>query len=761
MWKDPKELNTRNRSLIEAVRGKIECIFGDDLSFALVFGSRARNEYRKVSDLDLVVVFKDSLYPEDKIKLFEKEFLNIQESFKLDMDYDYPGEYLSEDSLSKAIMGYGFVVDKDRVEIPPLLAVDWNRFFGYRQWLCAIGGVTLFIVGNYQKYLRVKISCQRTILLLHLLTLEHDFFNILSIMNSLLIGGKTYLGYCNTPKTREYITKLINRIMRRFEEEGIVEEIGRDTYKLMRDKAVKELSLLTDKKEYLVKRPFLGDLTTQKDKDIFNETLDWGLDYILEGTETLKYYDYETLRKRFNEKIPITGVPMKDVLNEFKEKVADGAVHQSSPRYLAFPDSGNSIAGLQASILANFMNQNLISMEKSSPTGTFLEIQVIQWLRNLVGYPESERLPENISEVGGIGTTGGTMSNTIAVLLARCKALPSSRKYGLSNSKVRPILLISDSTLNHYSHISSAWWLGLGEENVVTINGTADYKVSLEDLENKILKYSNNNEEKIIALIVLAGDSRTTQIDKLDEIADIAEKYNIWLHVDACHGGVLLFSGKYKNKLKGLERADSVSIDPHKGLGLPYASSFVLFRNPKDTQLISQSSDITITDKKFDLGQISPFVGSKPFDSLKLWFLIKNLGVKGLGELVEYRFDLAKSWHQLIENSKFFANMTDVNINSIAFSVSPLKVTDSYPNIKIEESKLSNINKRLHDEVYREGFLCIHNFELYDFKRQLFPEKQKLRVLGVIFGNPYISKLDFPEYISYLDKKVENIINSL
>lgn len=761
MFDSVESISSIDNDLTRQLREEINSFFDQDILFSLIFGSRARHENRIDSDIDLMIVFKKDIPNQEKISTFKRTFINLHRHNNLNADLNYPGEYISQNKLSNALKGSGFILDGSKVDIPLLSETDWNRLFDYRQWLCAIGGISKFINGDQDQYNKVKKEAQRTILLLHLLNQEDDCFNISSITNTLTKKGRQYLGYCNTPVTRNYISEFSREVLENFIQNNIVKKSENDTYKLIRDNALKELPLLTNKEDYDLKKNFLGNLTTEKDKNLFTDSLGIGLDFTLNNEKVINYCEPEKIREQFVSPIPIEGEPITKILSEFKETIAKGSVHQSSPRYLAFPDSGNSIAALHASILMNFINQNQISVEKSSPTGTFVEIQIINWLRKLVGYSKPKNFPSNILEVGGIGTPGGTMSNTIALLLARCKAFPNSRKYGLSLSKKKPILLITDSTINHYSHISSCWWLGLGEDNIVKVKANKNYKINLEDLERKIKKYKKSKNEEIVALIVLAGDSRTTQVDNLEKIAEITERYNVWLHVDACHGGALLFSNNHKYKLDGIENANSISLDPHKGLGIPYSSSFVLFRDPSDMDLLSQSSDVTISNKKFDLGKITPFLGSRPFDSLKLWFLIKNLGLEGLGKLVDYRFELAEDWYNLIKDSRYFTNMSDVTLNSVVFSVSPQKIRQIKPKLNLSLKQVNFINKKIHDIIYREGYICIHSFDLYDFGEKLFTKEDKVRCLGVMFGNPDTVKSEFVDYVNYLDKKASIIVESL
>jgi len=349
----------------------------------------------------------------------------------------------------------------------------------------------------------------------------------------------------------------------------------------------------------------------------------------------------------------------------------------------------------------------------------------------------------------------------MAILVARCKAFPQSRKKGLYTSQIQPILIIAADTLYHYSHIASFWWLGLGEENIVFVKALSDFRLDCDDLDKKLSQYNNGKTSKVVAVVGQAGDSRTTTIEDFKKVVAITKKHNVWLHVDACHGGVLLFSKKHRHSMQGIEQANSISLDPHKGLGIPYPSSAVLFRDPKDCELISKSTDITIQRGSYDLGQITSFFGSRAFDSLKLWFLIKHFGTDGIGVLVDYRYKLAQKWVNGIKDSMFFESLNEVTLNSVVFSISSKKIQKVYPALLLDREKIGRLNKLIHDAVYQEGYLCIHTFDIVDVAKKITAEGGRLRVLGVTIGNPYTLAADFSNHIVYLDKKVKELIKSL
>lgn len=749
--------------IFEYLSKEIKAHFSNELEFAFIFGSLARSENRSDSDIDLMVVFKNQENHSGKVDGFKEKFIEFQLHSNLIPDKNYPGEYTSILNIRKAIDGYGFIKRENKVEIPTIASNEWTQFNEYRQWLSALAGPNIFLIGDKQKFEDFKKESLITLILVALLVRDSDIFTLDEVTNQLLDGDKKYLGFCNTPYTHEYLVANLPIVLDSLLDKKFIESLNIDgEFTINRNKALEKLNRLSDGNDVQLQKKFLGSVTTQNDKRILRQCLEIGMDFILDDKQkVLNYYPEDQIRNRFMDQIPSVGKGMDEIIKEFQSKILDGSIRQSSPNYLAFPDSGNALSALAADILISFTNQNLIATTKSAPTATFAEMQVIQWLRQLIGFPETENFPENALKAGGVMTSGGTLANATALLVARCKAFPQSRKKGLYTSQIQPILIIAADTLYHYSHVASFWWLGLGEENIVFVKALSDFRLDCDDLDKKLSQYNNGKTSKVIAVVGQAGDSRTTTIEDFKKVVAITKKHSVWLHVDACHGGVLLFSKKHRHSMKGIEQADSISIDPHKGLGIPYPSSAVLFRDVKDCELISKSTDITIMSGSSDLGQITPFFGSRAFDSLKLWFLIKHLGTEGIGALVEYRYELAKKWSAYINESKFFETLNDVKLNSVVFSISPKKIQSKYPSVSLNQETISKINKLIHDEVYKEGYLCIHNFDIVDMAKKITSDGEKLRVLGVTLGNPYTDTADFPNHITYLDEKAETIIKSV
>jgi len=243
-------------------------------------------------------------------------------------------------------------------------------------------------------------------------------------------------------------------------------------------------------------------------------------------------------------------------------------------------------------------------------------------------------------------------------------------------------------------------------------------------------------------------------IDDFPNLYEIAKKNKMWFHIDACHGLSLCFSDKLKKKLKGINLADSVTIDPHKVLFTPYNLSYVLVKDPKKFMLVSGVSDL-ITKENYSFGQITPFLGSRPFNSLKLWFLVKNLGKNKIGKLIEKRHEMAKYFASLIKKIKDFYLMNDVTINSVVYIYIPEELRKELHegNRKKAIEKINKLSLRIQKRIFKEGNFYIHSFQLNDFKNVLNTGVDTIyQVQRLMLGNPLTTKRDLQNLIKYSKK---------
>lgn len=473
---------------------------------------------------------------------------------------------------------------------------------------------------------------------------------------------------------------------------------------------------------------------------LLKETIDTTLNFKKELKVKTSDFNYNMGRKMISE-IPYIGKNEMDVLREFETTYLPYCFNESSKNSMGFPDCGSDSSGMMGAIVASLLQQNLINQTQSSPSITFAEINVIRWMREIVGYQvKSKEKINSVFDVGGIVTPGGTSSNTIAMMLARENMNPSTLQEGISNLD-KHVVLIPDC-ISHYSIKSSLMWIGCGAK--VKKVKTKNFKYDLKDLKKKLIE----NNEKVMAVVAYVGDSRTMTVDNLKEIHNIVKNHdeNIWLHADACHGFSLGFSDKLSHKIEGIELFDSISTDPHKVLMLPYTLSILLIKKEDNFKLVKTESDL-IMNEPFAFGQITPFIGSKGAYSLKLWFLIKHLGKNGIANIIEKRHGLALEFYEKLKNNDEFIVLNKVDINSVMFLIKP------YKKASIQEA--NDFTKKIYEILLKEGKYFLHHFPI-DIPDNAYNYRGKFYPLRFMSGNPDLKSEDLENIISYLIEKVKD-----
>lgn len=483
----------------------------------------------------------------------------------------------------------------------------------------------------------------------------------------------------------------------------------------------------------------LNEQTKDYAKECFKEAIDIGVDFKLNEQVKKQKIDNKTIEKIYE--MPKETKSIEDILTEMQEEVLPYCTNWSSPNFMGFPDAGNSIAGITGAVLTDFLQQNLANASICAPIGTYMEIAVIRWLREVVGYKNTK--VDDIWDAGGIITYGGTASNSIAMMLARENHKKDTMSKGVSNPE--DFKIIVPKGISHYSIKSSQMWLGCGD-NIIEVP-TKAYRYDLDALKKTVIE----NKGKIMSVVAWVGDSRSMTIDNLKEVYNIVKSIdeNIWLHADACHGFSLGFSEKLKKKIEGIELYDSISTDPHKVLMTPYAMSALLVKDSKKLKTITSTSDLVLQEP-YAFGQITPFIGSKSWMSLKAWFIFKNLGKEGIGEIVEKRCEMAQYLSELINKSKEFIALNDVEINSVMF----MYVKDKN-NITWTTDEINNKNKKIKEIMDQEGKYFLHQFPISDDNGRIEKDKT-VYPLRYMSGNYNITKDNIEEMLQYVLKIADN-----
>ncbi len=369
--------------------------------------------------------------------------------------------------------------------------------------------------------------------------------------------------------------------------------------------------------------------------------------------------------------VPDEPLLIKDVLSEIKTKIIAHSVKVGNPYYIGHMISATPYFMILLEMVIAALNQNQVKIE-TAKASSFVERELLAWLHRLVFDRDEKFYSRHIQNprvaLGNV-TSDGTLANMTAFLVAREKAFPPDRDFpGLRAAGMGPALkhygyergVILVSTRGHYSIKKTAGLLGIGEENVLTIPVVEQNRIDVDKLSRKIRNLERPGAErtKIIAIVGIAGTTETGNVDDLQSLGRIARETGAHFHVDACWGGPALLVEEYGKLFRGIEMADSVSIDAHKLLYCPMSMGIILFRNEKDLHFIKHASRYIIRKNSVDTGRFT-IEGSRSFACLKPWAALKIIGREGYGLLLR---EARKSTETLVRMVDRCGNFETLNI---------------------------------------------------------------------------------------------------
>lgn len=388
------------------------------------------------------------------------------------------------------------------------------------------------------------------------------------------------------------------------------------------------------------------------------------------------------LEKLFDEPLPEKGIELEEILKRFREDVAPNAMGVPSPRYFGQFNPTPLPIGVWADALASMLNQNAGAW-RNGPTSAMIEARVIRWLCDLLDYG-----PQSF----GTLASGGSEANLIALKCARDSVANDIKDHGVR--KAPGDLIVYASEQCHYSIDKSADILGLGREGVRKIPTDDRFHIIPDALREAIAK--DREQGNIPCCIVgVAGTTSTGVVDPLEELAEIAVENRCWYHVDAAYGGPLAFSPKYKDLLRGINQADSITFDPHKWMFVPFACGATLVRD--GGSMLRQAFDMTPeylnedrggADVEFDFFRYGQ-MGTRRFNSLKLWMAIKFMGREGYAKTVEHQIELTKYLAHRIDALENFQRVGEVETAVCCF--------------RLNGAEIDRLQQRLQQIIERSG----------------------------------------------------------
>jgi glutamate/tyrosine decarboxylase-like PLP-dependent enzyme len=355
-----------------------------------------------------------------------------------------------------------------------------------------------------------------------------------------------------------------------------------------------------------------------------------------------------------------SGLGSLSALNEFKERLAPLLVAQAGPRYLGFVTGGATPASIAGDWLTTIYDPNAQATKAQGGVSALIEIETINLLLQLLDLPKSF--------LGGF-VTGATMSNFTSLVVARQWFGKQSGHDFAKNGITAPVNILTATP--HSSSVKCLAMLGIGSQNftkIKTIEGNRE-AIDICDLEQKIAAL---NGQPFI-LISSAATVNTADFDDFTAITKLKEKFNFWWHIDAAFGGFAACSPKYKHLVNGWENADSITIDCHKWLNVPYESAFYLIKEQhKNLQVETfQNSNAPYLGDPLESFSYLNFLpeNSRRLKALPVWFSLLAYGKQGFQDIVENSVARALQFDAFIDNDESFELLAPTRLNNVCFTL--------------------------------------------------------------------------------------------
>lgn len=388
------------------------------------------------------------------------------------------------------------------------------------------------------------------------------------------------------------------------------------------------------------------------------------------------------------------GLPLDQLLDECRAIMALSR-HNGHPRFFGYVASPSTPIGAYGDLIASALNAN-ITCWRSGPAGTELERLVVRWLGSLIGYDQQAK---------GLLTSGGSMANMIALLIAnRRKSGADTSRRGLWNSG--PPMTIYASEEVHMSIPKAADILGFGRDQVRVVACDERQRMRVDVLRQRI-EADLREGLRPFCVVGSAGTVNTGVVDPLTEIADVAAEFGLWFHVDGAYGAPGVLDQRKKDLFAGLERADSVSLDPHKWLYVPVDAGCLLFRDAESAMAAFSTEDADyIKTHGYSDEEAFAFWDygvelSRRFRALKVWLTLQYYGTHRIAEAIGQDIALAAYLGELVSNADDFELLAPVELSICCFRYVPEK--------GMNDTELNQLNERIMALVQKGGRAYVSN----------------------------------------------------
>ena len=352
--------------------------------------------------------------------------------------------------------------------------------------------------------------------------------------------------------------------------------------------------------------------------------------------------------------LPTSGRPLDEVLDLLFERAVPRSLNTAGPGYLAYIPGGGLFHAAVADLIADTVNR-YVGVFEAAPALAQLEADVVRWIGEMVGLPSTAR---------GILTSGGSLANLTALVTARRDRLPEQFQSGT--------LYVSDQT--HHSVAKAALLAGFPAAAVRRVPSDSSRRLRLDALEPMLAADRAAGRQPFL-VVGNAGTTNTGAVDPLPELAELARREGLWFHVDAAYGGFFVLTERGRRTLAGIERADSVVLDPHKSLFLPYGTGALLVRDGDALRRAHSYAADYLPDAPadpdlVDFATLSPEL-TRPFRGLRLWLPLQLLGIAPFRDALDEKLTLARYLADELRATSPFELVTEPELSLFAFRLHP------------------------------------------------------------------------------------------
>ncbi len=391
------------------------------------------------------------------------------------------------------------------------------------------------------------------------------------------------------------------------------------------------------------------------------------------------------VQELLEESLPEKAESINNLLDETGEKILSSITNNIGPRYYGYITGGGNQVAVLAEMIKASLNQNNLKWH-SSPVSTELERLVMRWVAEFIGYPTSS---------AGVLLSGGSVANFNCLAVARkIKAPADISEEGVYGSRPMTVYVSEEG---HSSFDKAMDMLGLGKSYLRKIPVDEQMRIDPEQLEKQVQKDKNRGLEPICAIAV-AGTTNSGAVDDLQAVAEICQKHGLWYHVDAAYGGPAAKVEGVSELFEGIEQADSVVVNPHKWMYVPFEAGGVLVKNPEHLRrTFSTIPDYLKSDQqnggRTDLMEYNLPL-TKEFKALKVWMTLKAYGADRIRSEIARDIGKAKYLAELVEEHEQLELIAHGSLSIVCFRYSP----DG-----LDETSLNELNDRIIDEIETDG----------------------------------------------------------